>query len=330
MLAHHLPCPGGALWRTAADRRLVSISGGKVVAAWIYDDPRLANTSHARHQGGAFLVVPSLAELEGALPAVAHAMSALGTDCAGGTLHVAVCGSDAVKLSPGAEQLLAGGALGAAEPGAKVFSSAELISHDAPAAAAAHGNGNGAAALARGAGMGPQEKARRVAAAVADAKATLRRLQVATVSVLAPGMSTMPLRSGFVWDEAADCFKYDPFLRQVEGPVARLLELDKLSSQQVAYTPSRNRQWHMYACSDREPRGPELKRLFLRGQVRQLGHPALLAAQYSGNTPAVAAAAVKELEEALPPSRGARVPLAARAPALRPPPTPRRGSPFSP
>jgi hypothetical protein len=35
------------------------------------------------------------------------------------------------------------------------------------------------------------------------------------VSVLAPGMSTMPLRSGFVWDEAADCFKYDPFLRQV-------------------------------------------------------------------------------------------------------------------
>jgi hypothetical protein len=105
-------------------------------------------------------------------------------------------------------------------------------------------------------------------------------------------------------------------------------------------------------------------------QVRQLGHPALLAAQYSGNTPAVAAAAVKELEEALvrsredwknhnlhlhacayrakarsacapprgclppphsqPPSRGARVPLAARAPALRPPPTPRRGSPFSP
>ena len=158
------------------------------------------------------------------------------------------------------------------------------------------------------------------------------------MSVLAPGMSTMPLRSGFVWDEFADSFKYDPFLRQVdaaggpgaegnvlhnavrvlrmlrvhpsgktaarlpwgparscylpspmptltppnnslatlaphpptqvEGPVARLLELDKLSSQQVLYMPSRNRQWHMYACSDREPRGPELKRLFLRGQVR--------------------------------------------------------------
>ena len=160
----------------------------------------------------------------------------------------------------------------------------------------------------------------------------------------------------------------------MEGPVARLLELDKLVGQQVLYMPSRNRQWHMYACSDRDARAPALKRLFLRGQVRrgrrafwpggcvcvcvrvcvcvlggqqgtdrgtqrvhmdacrqgnlrgahpavftprpppthkththtrthtqvrQLGHPALLAAQYSGNTSAVAAAAVNELEEAL-------------------------------
>jgi hypothetical protein len=50
--------------------------------------------------------------------------------------------------------------------------------------------------------------------------------------------------------------------------VARLLELDKLASQQVLYMPSRNRQWHMYACSDRDARAPALKRLFLRGQVR--------------------------------------------------------------
>jgi hypothetical protein len=57
-------------------------------------------------------------------------------------------------------------------------------------------------------------------------------------------------------------------VRQVEAPVARVLELDKLSGSEVAYTPSRNRQWHMYARSDREPRGPALKRLFLRGQVR--------------------------------------------------------------
>jgi hypothetical protein len=49
--------------------------------------------------------------------------------------------------------------------------------------------------------------------------------------------------------------------------VARVLELGKLAGMTVAYTPSRNRQWHMYACGDREPRAPALKRLFLRGQV---------------------------------------------------------------
>jgi hypothetical protein len=42
-------------------------------------------------------------------------------------------------------------------------------------------------------------------------------VKVSTVSVLAPGVSTMPLRSGFVWDEATGAFKYDPFLRQVRA-----------------------------------------------------------------------------------------------------------------
>jgi hypothetical protein len=42
-----------------------------------------------------------------------------------------------------------------------------------------------------------------------------------------------------------------------------------------------------------------LRRLFVRGTIRQLGHPALLAASYSGNGAAVAAAAVVEVEEGL-------------------------------
>lgn len=68
----------------------------------------------------------------------------------------------------------------------------------------------------------------------------------------------------------------------------------------AVYSPSRNRQWHLYSCSERkDARAPVLKRLYLRGQVRQLGHPALLAATYSGNSAAVATAAVNELEEAL-------------------------------
>ena len=44
--------------------------------------------------------------------------------------------------------------------------------------------------------------------------------------------------------------------------MARLLELDKLRPQQVTYTPSRNRQWHMYSCNERQDaRGPTLKRM---------------------------------------------------------------------
>jgi hypothetical protein len=81
--------------------------------------------------------------------------------------------------------------------------------------------------------------------------------------------------------------------------VARLLELDKLAGQCMAYNPSRNRQWHLYSSSSPKDSRTAVKRLFLRGLVRQLGHPALLAATYSGNSAAVATAAVNELEEAL-------------------------------
>jgi acetyl-CoA carboxylase/biotin carboxylase 1 len=86
---------------------------------------------------------------------------------------------------------------------------------------------------------------------------------------------------------------------QVEPPVARLLELDRLPSN-VSYTPSRNRQWHMYNCSERkDSRAPMLCRTFLRGLVRQMGSPAVLAATYSNNTEQMASAAVNELQEAL-------------------------------
>ena len=47
-----------------------------------------------------------------------------------------------------------------------------------------------------------------------------------------------------------------------------------------------------------------MRRMFVRGLVRQLGSPALLAASYSGNAGAVANAAVCELEPALVCMRG--------------------------
>ena len=80
-----------------------------------------------------------------------------------------------------------------------------------------------------------------------------------------------------------------------------MLELSKLRQYKVLqYTPSRNRQWHMYGAIERpDKRSYPLRRLFVRGAVRQLGCPALLAASYSGNATAVASAAVGEVEEEL-------------------------------
>lgn len=56
----------------------------------------------------------------------------------------------------------------------------------------------------------------------------------------------------------------------------------------------------VYVCSERkDTRAPMLRRTFLRGLVRQMGSPAVLAATYSNNTEQMASAAVNELQEAL-------------------------------
>ncbi|GLI66556.1 hypothetical protein VaNZ11_010441, partial [Volvox africanus] len=107
----------------------------------------------------------------------------------------------------------------------------------------------------------------------------------------------------------------DTFMSAVEPITATLLELSSLSAAAsggggggggagggsgLMYRPSRNRQWHLYtAVERRDARSAPLRRLFVRGLVRSLGHPALLAASYSGNGDAVASAAMQELEETL-------------------------------
>lgn len=61
-----------------------------------------------------------------------------------------------------------------------------------------------------------------------------------------------------------------------------------------------NRCVWLYVCSERkDTRAPMLRRTFLRGLVRQMGSPAVLAATYSNNTEQMASAAVNELQEAL-------------------------------
>ncbi|GLC69098.1 hypothetical protein PLESTF_000789000 [Pleodorina starrii] len=175
-----------------------------------------------------------------------------------------------------------------------------------------------------------------VAAAVASSTATLRRLGFGAVSFLAPGTTACPLRLGWRWiPTAADvaaaaaaaaegggggAVQPDTFMSAVEPVTATLLELSSLSGAAgggggsaaaaaaaasgggsgLMYRPSRNRQWQLYtAVERRDARSAPLRRLFVRGLVRSLGHPALLAASYSGNGDAVATAAMQELEETL-------------------------------
>ncbi|EFN59405.1 hypothetical protein CHLNCDRAFT_56737 [Chlorella variabilis] len=100
---------------------------------------------------------------------------------------------------------------------------------------------------------------------------------------------------------ASQQFELDPVMGLVEPPMAATLELQRLRAfDQVSYTSSRNRQWHIYTLMERKNRHSlPLKRVFLRGVVRQLGKPNLLAATYSSNAAAAASAAMEELEEAL-------------------------------
>lgn len=84
----------------------VNTHGSIMTAAWIYDDPRLANTAQARHQVGAFLVLPCMSEIATGLSYVQQAMAALGTESRGGVLHISVCGE--WRAGAGGRGLLAG------------------------------------------------------------------------------------------------------------------------------------------------------------------------------------------------------------------------------
>ena len=77
-----------------------------------------------------------------------------------------------------------------------------------------------------------------------------------------------PLRIGFSWDSTVGSYALNPLFRAVEPPTAALLDLGKLpggSSGGATYTPSRNRQSHMYAVLEKaNARSIALKRVFLR------------------------------------------------------------------
>ncbi|CAH8297840.1 unnamed protein product [Eruca vesicaria subsp. sativa] len=76
-----------------------------------------------------------------------------------------------------------------------------------------------------------------------------------------------PIRHSFHWSMEKQYYAEEPMLRHLEPPLSIYLELDKLKGyENIQYTPSRDRQWHMYTVADKPV---PFRRMFLRSIVRQ-------------------------------------------------------------
>ncbi|KAG7973943.1 hypothetical protein I3843_06G021300 [Carya illinoinensis] len=76
-----------------------------------------------------------------------------------------------------------------------------------------------------------------------------------------------PMRHSFHWSGEKLYYEEEPLLRHLEPPLSIYLELDKLKGyDNIQYTPSRDRQWHLYTVIDKPLPIP---RMFLRTLVRQ-------------------------------------------------------------
>lgn len=261
-----------------------------LAAAWVHEHPSLEATPAARAAVGAAVVVGGLDQLASAVAAADAAVEAAGlaSGAAGrGTLHVVLTrgGDAALRLTPDA---------------------AAHAQAAGTAAAAFNAAGWGPGAADPWMGADPRPAVAAVIAAVKDVEPRLLAAGYEAVSVLTKvGLAVAPLRVG-LWrrhtpgPDGAPRPGYwpDPLLCAVEPPTAHLLDLARLAplGPRIAYAPSRNRQAHTYAVTERrDARSLALRRVFVRGAVRQLGRPALLAATYKGDAAAVAAAAFEEV-----------------------------------
>ncbi|KAF8377274.1 hypothetical protein HHK36_030649 [Tetracentron sinense] len=76
-----------------------------------------------------------------------------------------------------------------------------------------------------------------------------------------------PMRHSFHWSAEKLYYEEEPLLRHLEPPLSIFLELEKLKGyENIRYTPSRDRQWHMYTVVDKPQ---PIQRMFLRTLVRQ-------------------------------------------------------------
>nr|ACZ50637.1 homomeric acetyl-CoA carboxylase [Arachis hypogaea] len=98
---------------------------------------------------------------------------------------------------------------------------------------------------------------------------TIRGTGVGVIScIIQRDEGRTPMRHSFHWSAEKLYYQEEPLLRHLEPPLSIYLELDKLKGyENIRYTPSRDRQWHLYTVMDQKPQPAQ--RMFLRTLLRQ-------------------------------------------------------------
>ncbi|EOY16076.1 Acetyl-CoA carboxylase 1 isoform 2 [Theobroma cacao] len=115
-----------------------------------------------------------------------------------------------------------------------------------------------------------QERINKLAKILKDKEvgSSLRSAGVGVIScIIQRDEGRTPMRHSFHWSAEKLYYEEEPFLRHLEPPLSIYLELDKLKGyENIQYTPSRDRQWHLYTVVDKPL---PIQRMFLRTLVRQ-------------------------------------------------------------
>ncbi|OMO94220.1 Carboxyl transferase [Corchorus olitorius] len=115
-----------------------------------------------------------------------------------------------------------------------------------------------------------QERINKLAKILKDKEvgSSLRSAGVGVIScIIQRDEGRTPMRHSFHWSAEKLYYEEEPLLRHLEPPLSIYLELDKLKGyENIRYTPSRDRQWHLYTVVDKPV---PIQRMFLRTLVRQ-------------------------------------------------------------
>jgi hypothetical protein len=187
-----------------------------MTAAWLYDEPSVANTPAASARRGALVVVPRLSALPAALDsALKPQLTALGLVGPGpGCLHIAIAGELDTLIGPGL------GALG---------SQLNPLAEDPPSPVELSITGSSNVGEVDGAAVGAAAVRQALAGAFSSCSSSLYSLGFDILSaVVNTGSSAVPLRVGYRWcpergDRGSEKltvtssgnFRRDRFLQQV-------------------------------------------------------------------------------------------------------------------